>query len=52
MGTSAATKDLSTILRQPYLVALDADTGEFLDWDAQPNGVVLSLAVSPDDRRL
>jgi hypothetical protein len=52
VGTSAATKDPSAVFRQPYLVALDADTGALLDWDAQPNEAVLSLAVSPDGRRL
>ena len=52
LSTKAATKDPSTILRRPYLVALDARTGALLDWDAQPNEAVLSLAVSPDGRRL
>jgi hypothetical protein len=52
VGTGAATKDPDTILRRPYLVALNALTGELLDWDAQPNEAVLSLAVSPDGRRL
>ncbi len=52
VGTQAASADPTTILRRPYLVALNARTGELLDWDAQPNDSVLSLAVSPDGRRL
>ena len=52
IGTSAAAKDPDTIVRRPYLVALDAVTGKLLDWDAQPNEAVLSLAVSADGRRL
>ena len=52
VGTSAATKDPGKILRRPYLVALNAGTGELLDWDAQPNEAVLSLAVSSDGKRL
>ncbi len=52
VSTTAATADPTTILRRPYLVALDARTGALLDWDAQPNEAVLSLAVSPDGRRL
>ncbi|MGH9008441.1 MAG: hypothetical protein ACRDYF_01180, partial [Acidimicrobiia bacterium] len=52
VGTKAATKDPTTIMRRPYLVAFEANTGALLDWDAQPNEAVLSLAVSPDGRRL
>ncbi|MGH9011001.1 MAG: hypothetical protein ACRDYF_14300, partial [Acidimicrobiia bacterium] len=52
VGFQAATDDPSTILRRPYLVALNARTGALLDWDAAPNDAVLSLAVSPDGRRL
>ncbi|HLF40999.1 MAG TPA: hypothetical protein VI854_05940, partial [Acidimicrobiia bacterium] len=37
---------------RPYLVALDRNTGALLEWDAHPNEAVLSLAASPDGRRL
>jgi hypothetical protein len=52
VGFRAASDDPSTILRRPYLVAINARTGALLDWDAAPNEAVLSLAVSPDGRRL
>jgi hypothetical protein len=52
VSTKAATRDPSSILRRPYLVAIDAGTGALLDWDAEPNEAVLSLAVSADGRRL
>ena len=52
VGTRTATEDPTTTLRRPYLVALDAGTGALLDWDAHPDDAVLSLAVSPDGRRL
>lgn len=52
VSTRAASDDPTTIVRRPYLVALDRRTGALLDWDAQPNEAVLSLAVSPDGRRL
>ncbi|MEW6476992.1 MAG: hypothetical protein AB1679_32450, partial [Actinomycetota bacterium] len=48
----AASNDPTTIVRRPYLVALNRRTGALLDWDAQPNEAVLALAVSPDGRRL
>jgi hypothetical protein len=37
---------------RPYLFALDAHTGALLDWDAQPDGAVLSLQATPDGRQL
>jgi hypothetical protein len=52
VSTSAATKDPTKILPRPYLAALDATTGELLDWDAEANEAVLALAVSPDGKRL
>src|SRR5581483_11025095 len=42
----AATDDPTQTVRRPYLVAINARTGALLDWDAQPNDAVLSLAVS------
>jgi hypothetical protein len=41
----------SCVLR-PFLLALDVKTGTVLDWDAQPDGAVLSLHATPDGRRL
>jgi hypothetical protein len=41
----------SCVLR-PYLFALDVKTGAVLDWDAKPDGAVLSLQVSPDKTQL
>jgi hypothetical protein len=37
---------------RPYLAALDVATGALLNWDAQPDNAVLSLAVSPDGTKL
>ena len=37
---------------RPFLFALDVKTGALLDWDAQPDGAVLSLQASPDGRQL
>ena len=37
---------------RPFLFALDARTGALLDWDAQPDGAVLSLQASPDGKHL
>src|SRR5206468_9581800 len=42
----------TTCALRPYLFALDANTGALLDWDAHPDGAVLSLQVSPDGRQL
>ena len=42
----------STCVLRPYLFALDANTGTLLDWDAHPDGAVLSLQASPDGRQL
>ena len=41
----------SCVLR-PFLFALDADTGALLDWDARPDGAVLSLQASRDGKHL
>ncbi|MDQ1518697.1 MAG: hypothetical protein QOE80_4527 [Actinomycetota bacterium] len=52
VSTTSARGDPTPVVRRPYLVALDADSGALLDWDAHPDGPVLSLAVSADGRRL
>ncbi|HVW34523.1 MAG TPA: hypothetical protein VHL53_18460, partial [Acidimicrobiia bacterium] len=49
---AAVAPDPATCVLRPFLFALDATTGEVLDWDAHPNDAVLSLAVSPDGREL
>jgi hypothetical protein len=41
----------SCVLR-PFLFALDVKTGAILDWDAQPDGAVLSLHATPDGKGL
>ncbi len=41
-----------TCVLRPFLFALDVKTGALLDWDAQPDGAVLSLQASPDGKRL
>ncbi|HYH52426.1 MAG TPA: hypothetical protein VEG38_23010, partial [Acidimicrobiia bacterium] len=41
----------SCVLR-PFLFALDVKTGAVLDWDAQPDGAVLSLHPTPDGKGL
>lgn len=51
-STNKARQDPTPIVPRRYLAALDVRTGELLDWDAQPDGPVLSLAVSADGRRL
>ena len=52
VSTKAARQDPTPVVRRPYLVALDVNTGALLDWDAHPDGPVLSLAVSADGKRL
>ena len=42
----------TTCVLRPFLFALDVRTGALLDWDAQPDGAVLSLQVSPDGKHL
>jgi hypothetical protein len=41
-----------TCVLRPFLFALDVKTGALLDWDAQPDGAVLSLQASPDGKQL
>jgi hypothetical protein len=41
-----------TCVLRPFLFALDTKTGALLDWDAQPDGTVLSLQASPDGKQL
>jgi len=41
-----------TCVLRPFLFALDRTTGALLDWDAQPDGAVLSLKASPDGKQL
>jgi hypothetical protein len=52
ISTGKVRKDPSSVVRRPFLVALDVNTGALLDWDAHPDGPVLSLAVSPDGTKL
>jgi hypothetical protein len=52
VSTRAARQDPTPVVRRPYLVALDVNSGALLDWDAHPDGPVLSLAVSADGKRL
>jgi hypothetical protein len=51
-STNKARQDPTPIVPRKYLAALDVKTGALLDWDAQPDGPVLSLALSADGRRL
>ena len=51
-STNKARQDPTPIVPRQYLAAFDVKTGALLDWDAQPDGPVLSLAVSADGRRL
>ncbi|MEW6475364.1 MAG: hypothetical protein AB1679_24175 [Actinomycetota bacterium] len=51
-STNKARRDPTPIVPRRYLAALDVKTGALLDWDARVDGPVLSLAVSPDGRRL
>ena len=51
-STNKARQDPTPIVHRPYLAALDVHTGALLDWDAHPDAPVLSLALSPDGRRL
>ena len=51
-STNKAREDPTSVVPRKYLAALDVTTGALLDWDAHPDGPVLSLAVSPDGRRL
>jgi hypothetical protein len=50
-GANPLAPATSCVLR-PYLLALDANTGALLDWDAHPDGPVFSLQVSPDGTQL
>ena len=52
VSTAAARKDPTQVVHRSYLVALDVNTGALLDWDAHPDGPVLSLAPSADGTRL
>jgi len=52
VSTKAARDDPTPIVHRSYLVALDVNTGSLLDWDAHPDGPVLSLAPSADGTHL
>jgi hypothetical protein len=52
VSTKDARQNPAPVVRRPYLVALDLNTGALLDWDAHADGPVLSLAVSTDRKRL
>ncbi len=52
VSTKAARSDPTPIVHRSYLVALDVNTGALLDWDAHPDGPVLSLAPSADGTHL
>ena len=52
VSTKAARDDPTQVVHRSYLVALDVNTGALLDWDAHPDGPVLSLAPSADGTHL
>jgi hypothetical protein len=52
VSTKSARSDPTPIVHRSYLVALDVTTGALLDWDAHPDGPVLSLAPSADGTHL
>jgi hypothetical protein len=52
ISTNAARRNPSSVVRRPFLVAFDVNTGALLDWDAHPDNAVLSLAVSADGTKL
>jgi hypothetical protein len=52
VSTKAARQDPTVVVRHPYLVAFDVNSGALSDWDAHADGPVLSLAVSGDGKRL
>jgi len=52
VSTTSARNDPTQVVHRPYLAAFDVASGALLDWDAHPDGPVLSLAVSPDGHRL
>jgi hypothetical protein len=45
-------KDPGPGVARKYLAAIDRNTGQLLDWDAQVDAPVLALAASPDGKRL
>ena len=52
VSTKAARNDATQVVHRSYLAALDVNTGTLLDWDAHPDGPVLSLAPSADGTHL
>jgi hypothetical protein len=52
VSTTAARSDPTKVTHRPYLAAFDIASGALLDWDAHPDGPVLSLAVSADGHKL
>jgi hypothetical protein len=52
VSTKAARQDPTLVVRHPYLAAFDVNSGTLVEWDAHPDGPVLTLALSADGKRL